>query len=293
MLARVRAVEAHLEVITVSEAEPLGRAVDALRRALSADQAIVGVSADDAFAASAERLVGSGVRVPRKLAGLPWESVVSGLGLRGDGTLAATLTAGGAPIGWVAAFRRAGFASLERRVFERLVPALRRRIDVERRIRHFEAALAVRRASMDAIAGPAFVVDASGSIRQMNAGGAALVESDAAAVASKLHAALRPGAHDAGDVDVREVLGTDLRLVILREPSQTRSARVVAAAARWNLTSRQTDVLRLVSGGTPNKHIAATLGIAERTVESHVTSILSRAGVESRSALVARLLQEP
>ena len=67
-------------------------------------------------------------------------------------------------------------------------------------------------------------------------------------------------------------------------------ARVRTCATRWTLTPRQLAVLELVVTGMANATIAAMLGIADRTVESHVTAIFDRAGVDSRAALVATVL---
>jgi DNA-binding NarL/FixJ family response regulator len=49
------------------------------------------------------------------------------------------------------------------------------------------------------------------------------------------------------------------------------------------LTDRETDVLRLLAQGKANKEIAATLSIGEQTVKSHVSSILAKLGVQSRT----------
>lgn len=49
------------------------------------------------------------------------------------------------------------------------------------------------------------------------------------------------------------------------------------------LTDRETDVLRLLAAGKANKEIARKLGIGERTVKSHVSSILAKLGVQSRT----------
>jgi DNA-binding NarL/FixJ family response regulator len=43
--------------------------------------------------------------------------------------------------------------------------------------------------------------------------------------------------------------------------------------------------------GETNKAISARLGCAERTVEVHVTHVLGKAQVESRSALIAKFFQ--
>src|SRR5438552_7012918 len=49
------------------------------------------------------------------------------------------------------------------------------------------------------------------------------------------------------------------------------------------LTERETDVLRLLAQGQANKQIARSLNIAEKTVKVHVSNILSKLGVQSRT----------
>lgn len=49
------------------------------------------------------------------------------------------------------------------------------------------------------------------------------------------------------------------------------------------LTERETDVLRLLAQGQSNKEIARTLTIGEKTVKTHVSNILSKLGVPSRT----------
>lgn len=58
------------------------------------------------------------------------------------------------------------------------------------------------------------------------------------------------------------------------------------------LTSREIDVLDLVGEGLSNNDIAQRLYISVRTVESHVTSVMRKTGVDSRPQLVARLAAE-
>jgi DNA-binding NarL/FixJ family response regulator len=72
------------------------------------------------------------------------------------------------------------------------------------------------------------------------------------------------------------------------DPTITRSlvARPAAAPDPTSmLTSRELDVLRLVAKGEANKTIAAELSITERTARAHVSSILSKLGLSSRTRL--------
>ncbi len=53
------------------------------------------------------------------------------------------------------------------------------------------------------------------------------------------------------------------------------------------LSQREREVLRLVAEGHANKQIAQALGITERTVKFHVTSILNKLGADNRAQAVA------
>jgi DNA-binding NarL/FixJ family response regulator len=59
--------------------------------------------------------------------------------------------------------------------------------------------------------------------------------------------------------------------------------RAPAASPPDALTERETDVLRLIARGQANKEIARELGIGEKTVKTHVSNILAKLGLQSRT----------
>ena len=52
------------------------------------------------------------------------------------------------------------------------------------------------------------------------------------------------------------------------------------------LTPQQVRVLMMLSGGLLNKQIAYELGVSEATVKAHVSGILQKLGVDSRTQAV-------
>jgi DNA-binding NarL/FixJ family response regulator len=63
-------------------------------------------------------------------------------------------------------------------------------------------------------------------------------------------------------------------------------ARLDERAAQATLTPREVGVIELVAEGKRNKEIAATLGITEDTVESHLRNIYLKLNVSERTAAV-------
>ena len=63
--------------------------------------------------------------------------------------------------------------------------------------------------------------------------------------------------------------------------------RPAAAGAGHGLTRRELQVLRLVAAGATNKAIAAELVLSERTVDRHVSNLLTKLGLASRAAATA------
>jgi len=72
-------------------------------------------------------------------------------------------------------------------------------------------------------------------------------------------------------------------------PLDPRAARTLLGArherrAVGDLTDREREVLTLVAKGLANKQIARSLGISERTVKAHLTSVFQRIGVTDRTS---------
>lgn len=65
-----------------------------------------------------------------------------------------------------------------------------------------------------------------------------------------------------------------------------REAEDAVRATLGSLTARERDVLELVAAGTPNKEIAAKLGVVEQTVKQHRGQIMRKLGVRSLADLV-------
>jgi DNA-binding NarL/FixJ family response regulator len=53
------------------------------------------------------------------------------------------------------------------------------------------------------------------------------------------------------------------------------------------ITSRETEVLRMLAEGLVNRDIALRLGISEHTVKFHISSILDKLGASTRTEAVA------
>jgi DNA-binding NarL/FixJ family response regulator len=104
------------------------------------------------------------------------------------------------------------------------------------------------------------------------------------------------GALDAGavgyllkDAEPEDIL-EGIRAVSRGEsPLHPRAARQLLTSRRTGgerapqLTERETEVLRLVRQGLANKQIARRLGISERTVKAHLTSVFQRLDVADRT----------
>jgi DNA-binding NarL/FixJ family response regulator len=74
-----------------------------------------------------------------------------------------------------------------------------------------------------------------------------------------------------------------------RLSAQRNDAEGPAAPA---LTSRETDVLRLVAKGLTYPQIAARLGLSPRTVQNHVQNTLTKLQLSNKAQLVRYAIEE-
>jgi DNA-binding NarL/FixJ family response regulator len=70
------------------------------------------------------------------------------------------------------------------------------------------------------------------------------------------------------------------------------AARLLADMTEDPLTPREREVLVLIGRGMPNKLIARDLGLSEKTVKAHVSSILGKLGVTDRTQAALYAVRE-
>jgi DNA-binding CsgD family transcriptional regulator len=190
-------------------------------------------------------------------------------------------------LAWVGVFQP-HCTGRELALFERIAPAIVGRLRLERRVATSGVALAAFDALLDSVAGTAFLVDAGGRVAHANSAGRALLSRDRAQTRAALSDVARSGG-ERFQVLRLAAPGFPVHLLVLEKaPAPDAVPRAARMAARLGLTVRQRSVLALLAVGKPNKTIAAELGIAESTVELHVSALFARAECRSRAELVAR-----
>ena len=92
-----------------------------------------------------------------------------------------------------------------------------------------------------------------------------------------------PGAAGVDDEVMLERERAGYRVVILRQRAPL--------PAPPNLSPRELEIARMIAKGYPNKTIAAVLEISSWTVGTHLRRIFAKFGVNSRAAMVGRLME--
>ena len=81
------------------------------------------------------------------------------------------------------------------------------------------------------------------------------------------------------------------RVHLVPEAAARLMREVRAPESLESLTGRETEVLTLLARGQANKQIAAALYVSEKTVKAHVSSILMKLGVQSRTQAALHALR--
>jgi DNA-binding NarL/FixJ family response regulator len=82
------------------------------------------------------------------------------------------------------------------------------------------------------------------------------------------------------------------RKVLARLLEQSMREPEIAKAVPVRLTRRELEVLRLLVLGHPNRQIALALGVDEGTVKAHMGRLMRKAGVDNRTALSMRAIEQ-
>lgn len=215
------------------------------------------------------------------------------LGIHGHDTMRALVCDGPSLLAWVGIVQPEKTTEQQRQLFTEALPAFRKRLMFERVVTEAALMTSALEAALEQIAGAAWVLSSTGRIMHANAAGRARIDAD------------RDGAHRAVEASVSGAADPRLKTMPLRssrgmvghvvvEVAERAAAgsSSVAAARKLGLTPAQTRVLERVARGVSNATIAADLGVAERTVEAHVTAILVKAQVPSRAALIVQIFRE-
>jgi predicted ATPase/DNA-binding CsgD family transcriptional regulator len=93
-----------------------------------------------------------------------------------------------------------------------------------------------------------------------------------------------------------QAMSADEVVAVARESLISPGPRGLSVPAPVNqtdmfLSDRERSILRLIAEGLPNKQIATSLNIAERTVKSHLTSAMNKLGVDNRAHAAAVAIQ--
>ena len=116
----------------------------------------------------------------------------------------------------------------------------------------------------------------------------------------RVHAALEAGASgyllkDAGPAEVAAAVRAAVNDEVFIDPAVARALTREMLAPRSGvdtLTQRELSVLGHVAQGRTNREIAQSLGISERTARTHVSNILAKLGLQSRTQAALLAVRE-
>lgn len=190
-------------------------------------------------------------------------------------------------LAWVGVLDSRECPPQRRKLLCELAAMLRPRLRLERERGHAGLAFAALDASLEAIGAPAFVVDHRGTIVHTNHVGQTIIDHGHHRIGDLLARAQKGSGEGTDSYDLASRGQPGARLIVLRSESELAATRKAAVVSAWSLTPRETEVLERVVAGDTNRDIATTLACAEATVEIHMSRLLRKAGVLTRTALVS------
>ena len=200
---------------------------------------------------------------------------------------------GGSLLAWFGAFHGGRVETRHRVLLRRLIAPMRRRLSIDRTLAVALRQQASLQTVLDELGAPAVLVGRDGALHESNAAARALSGQRPADLRAAIADAIagRPSCISIDLVPIEE-RGTSYGWLALASGcrDERASACISRAQERWQLTSRQVQVLRRVITGQANLAIAIALGVSERAVELQVANLLERVGAGSRAALVGKVL---
>lgn len=106
--------------------------------------------------------------------------------------------------------------------------------------------------------------------------------------------AMKSGASDFIEKPFKDQVMLDAVAAAIRRSAEALDAEQRRESARHllqTLSQREQEVAQLVALGQPNKVIAATLGISEKTVHIHRQHVMDKAGISSAAELACLMLR--
>jgi DNA-binding CsgD family transcriptional regulator len=243
---------------------------------------------------SARRFGLSTARVP-DAAKTMWEleSSLRRIGLRAYNQLRVLLCEDATLLSWVGALQAEPFSERQRLLLRRVAGPLSERLIVERRTGEGGLGHAAMVAALEHVPAAAFVLDAKARVVHANAVGRfRLEQSEGDALRQALGQAIQREAGARSGVVMTKLTGEGLpplHLAFCSSQGDRVRFAIERARQRWKLTAREVEILAEVAAGRANRDISERLGVAPRTVELHVSSLLRKAHADSRSQLIVDL----
>jgi DNA-binding CsgD family transcriptional regulator len=208
---------------------------------------------------------------------------------RGVDHLRTLLCEDGEVVGVLGLFREEPFGQREAALLNGITPALLRRLRLERDLAWTALARSALDVLLEAFSGVAFLLQGT-AIACVNAAGKRLLDADPAGTRNVIAEAIR-GRRPGWETHSLRLTGAPPSWIVLaRSAAGAREVLLARAAIRYGLSPREAQVLSVLSEGLGNPAIARRLRISIKTVEHHVTALLSKMEAETRAALISRLI---